>query len=226
MIDKWAGGASPIEGASLNTDTKKLITNSAKASMEKLIAYDKGAEEALGGGFNIYEGKTIVSPEWGGIFDKDKPTNPAADASIYTGTLNTDKMKKAEPSITLIFNQINAAVSHLTTSALNYESTYEDNLYASHAVYKNMITKLSNTLTTLPPSGAIAGVYAMVDSNRGVWKAPANVSLAGVVGLTETIDSKEQEELNVDVVAGKSINAIRAFTGKGVLVWGARDSGG
>jgi phage tail sheath protein FI len=65
-----------------------------------------------------------------------------------------------------------------------------------------------------------------VDSNRGVWKAPANVSLNSVSRLTETIDNKEQEDLNVDVVAGKSINAIRAFTGKGILIWGARTLAG
>ncbi|HEB76484.1 MAG TPA: phage tail sheath family protein, partial [Nitrospirae bacterium] len=70
------------------------------------------------------------------------------------------------------------------------------------------------------------GVYAMVDGSRGVWKAPANVSLSGVAGLTETIDSDEQKDLNVDTTAGKSINAIRAFTGKGILVWGARTLAG
>jgi phage tail sheath protein FI len=40
------------------------------------------------------------------------------------------------------------------------------------------------------------------------------------------IDNDQQEDLNVDVNAGKSINAIRAFTGKGTLVWGARTLAG
>jgi hypothetical protein len=65
-----------------------------------------------------------------------------------------------------------------------------------------------------------------VDANRGVWKAPANVSLASVSGLTQKINGEDQEELNVDVNAGKSINAIRAFTGKGILIWGARTLAG
>jgi hypothetical protein len=72
----------------------------------------------------------------------------------------------------------------------------------------------------------VAGVYCAVDNSRGVWKAPANVSLNSVVGVTERIDSKEQEDLNVDVNAGKSINAIRPFSGKGILVWGARTLAG
>ncbi|HJY22539.1 MAG TPA: phage tail sheath C-terminal domain-containing protein, partial [Hanamia sp.] len=72
----------------------------------------------------------------------------------------------------------------------------------------------------------IAGVYASVDSNRGVWKAPANVGLNGVTDVTCKITDDVQNGLNVDVTSGKSINAIRAFTGKGILVWGARTLAG
>ena len=78
----------------------------------------------------------------------------------------------------------------------------------------------------LPPSAAVVGVYALVDSTRGVWKAPANVSLNMVSGLTKQVTDEAQSGLNVDVVAGKSINVIRAFTGKGILIWGARTLAG
>ena len=67
----------------------------------------------------------------------------------------------------------------------------------------------------------MAGVYTMVDNDRGVWKAPANVSLSSVVSPAVEIDSEEQEDLNV-TTQGKSINAIRSFIGEGVLVWGGR----
>lgn len=77
----------------------------------------------------------------------------------------------------------------------------------------------------LPPSAAIAGVYARVDNDRGVWKAPANVSLRNVLGPTHLISDKDQESLNVDP-NGKSIDAIRSFTGRGTLVWGARTLAG
>lgn len=73
----------------------------------------------------------------------------------------------------------------------------------------------------MPPSSAMAGVYANVDSTRGVWKSPANVSLTFVRKPTVVIDKDSQEDLNVDTT-GKSVNAIRSFTGKGILVWGAR----
>lgn len=78
----------------------------------------------------------------------------------------------------------------------------------------------------LPPSGAVAGIYAKVDSERGVWKAPANVSVATVVKPTIACTASEQGDMNVDSTAGKSVNVIRAFTGRGTLVWGARTLAG
>lgn len=78
----------------------------------------------------------------------------------------------------------------------------------------------------MPASGAVAGVFARVDGQRGVWKAPANENLNGVVGLSEHISDADQETLNVDPVGGRSINAIRTFPGKGILIWGARTLAG
>lgn len=94
------------------------------------------------------------------------------------------------------------------------------------ALYQQLKAALAQQYITLPPSGAIAGVYATVDRERGVWKAPANISLSGVIGPVVKINDADQENLNVDAVSGKSINAIRAFSGKGTLVWGARTLAG
>ncbi len=89
-----------------------------------------------------------------------------------------------------------------------------------------MIRSIKSHTLTLPPSAAIAGVYASVDDSRGVWKAPANVSLKLVRGLARKITDEEQAGLNVDAEGGKSINAIRPFTGQGILVWGSRTLAG
>lgn len=78
----------------------------------------------------------------------------------------------------------------------------------------------------MPPSPAMAGVYARVDASRGVWKAPANVSLNSVIKPSMLLTDEQQGRLNVDTTAGKSINVIRAFTGRGILVWGARTLAG
>jgi uncharacterized protein len=94
------------------------------------------------------------------------------------------------------------------------------------ALYNQTKTLLNQQRVVMPPSAAIAGIYAQVDRQRGVWKAPANVSVAGVIGPVTKITHEQQESLNVDPTAGKSINAIREFTGKGTLVWGARTLAG
>ena len=77
-------------------------------------------------------------------------------------------------------------------------------------------------MNELPPSGAMAGLFTMVDNSRGVWKAPANVSINMVSAPAINISYDEQQNLNVDPITGKSINVIREFPGIGTLVWGAR----
>jgi len=94
------------------------------------------------------------------------------------------------------------------------------------SLYNQIKSSLANQRVTLPPSPAIAGVYASVDRDRGVWKSPANVSLNAVLGPDTKISDTRQDYLNIDPDAGKSINAIRSFTGKGTLVWGARTLAG
>lgn len=93
--------------------------------------------------------------------------------------------------------------------------------------YNTIKSEIDKQLTVeLAPATAIAGIYARVDNDRGVWKAPANVSISKVEKPTVEITDEDQKILNVDVNSGKSINAIRKFTGKGVLVWGARTLAG
>ena len=69
----------------------------------------------------------------------------------------------------------------------------------------------------VPPSGHVLGVYARVDTERGVWKAPANEILRGVLDLPYQVDERTQEVLNP-----RGVNIIRAFTGRGIRLWGAR----
>ncbi len=87
--------------------------------------------------------------------------------------------------------------------------------------YNNILLHIKTELNLLAPSAAMAGVYTFVDNNRGVWKAPANISVSSVVKPSVNISHDEQEDLNVTLY-GKSVNAIRPFIGEGVLVWGAR----
>jgi len=117
-----------------------------------------------------------------------------------------------------------AEINKLSTSANASNATNNElhkTLSAVCPLYTKVLAGIQNKLNLLPPSAAMAGVYTMVDNTRGVWKAPANVSLSAVSSPTVNITHEEQEDLNVNT-AGKSINAIRTFIGEGTLVWGAR----
>ncbi|KAA6345999.1 hypothetical protein EZS27_005579 [termite gut metagenome] len=88
-------------------------------------------------------------------------------------------------------------------------------------LYRDIIKEMRMTLNLLPPSAAMAGVITLTDNAKGVWKAPANTSIATTISPALSISNDEQEDMNVPL-SGKSINAIRAFTGEGIKVWGAR----
>lgn len=98
------------------------------------------------------------------------------------------------------------------------------------AIYSKVKGAINEYGVSLAPGAAMAGVYARVDNARGVWKAPANVGVAGIKGgdrgLSFKVTDDFQDGMNVDPTAGKSVNAIRYFTGKGTLVWGARTLAG
>jgi phage tail sheath protein FI len=105
------------------------------------------------------------------------------------------------------------------------ENPQESLFHTNSQLYATIKKQIDNFKVILPPSSTMAGVYAMVDSTRGVWKAPANVSLNYVFEPQVKIDDNDQQDMNV-TGTGKSINAIRFFTGKGILVWGARTLAG
>lgn len=121
-----------------------------------------------------------------------------------------------DPTTASILTKIEGAGNDPTVVA-----QYNAALTNSSQTYNNIMTQVLGIVNTLPPSGGMAGVYAIND-NSGVWNSPANVSMVGVSDLPIRLSNQQQENLNVDFVSGKSINAIRYFIGQGVIIWGAR----
>jgi uncharacterized protein len=70
---------------------------------------------------------------------------------------------------------------------------------------------------TMPPGGHIAGIYAQIDTTRGVWIAPDNAILVGVTAISQNVSSSESDQLNA-----RGIDLIRTFPAQGTRVWGAR----
>jgi phage tail sheath protein FI len=79
------------------------------------------------------------------------------------------------------------------------------------------LNPLASQTIDVPPSGAVCGIYARSDNQRGVWKAPANETVTGALALQRDIRFGEQEVLNP-----LGINCIRSLPNRGIRVWGAR----
>lgn len=123
---------------------------------------------------------------------------------------------------TSVFKEVQACVSAVQLAAIQQLNTLESSLLKNFPLYTHIVEAARRSVNTLPPSGLMAGIYSSVDAERGVWKAPANVSVSAISELNYLMDDRGQEDVNIDVNGGKSINALRTFPGRGDLVWGAR----
>jgi Bacteriophage tail sheath protein len=97
----------------------------------------------------------------------------------------------------------------------------DQNLVNAIPLMGQIQTIIATKMSLLPASGAMAGVYSYIDSTRGVWNAPANVTLNSVLRPNVNINGDLQGPLNAPI-GGKSVNVIREFVGRGPVVWGAR----
>jgi hypothetical protein len=96
-----------------------------------------------------------------------------------------------------------------------------DTKYAAIYYPRVFMPDPTNVSIPVPPSGHIAGIYARVDEERGVHKAPANEVIADITGLELTVNKAEQDILNPEP---DNIDVLRDFRreGRGLRVWGAR----
>lgn len=96
-------------------------------------------------------------------------------------------------------------------------SLYDSKYAALYYPWVQVFDPLQNRGAFAPPSGHVAGIYARTDQEVGVHKAPANAVVRQVGDVEATVTTGMQDILNP-----RGINAIRAFPGRGIRVWGAR----
>ncbi|MEJ3405459.1 phage tail sheath subtilisin-like domain-containing protein [Rathayibacter sp. YIM 133350] len=94
---------------------------------------------------------------------------------------------------------------------------YDSKFAALYYPWVKVLDPITGTNRFVPPSGHLAGIWARNDSERGVFKAPANEIIRGAVAVQTQLTRTEQELLNPI-----GINALRFFPGRGIRVWGAR----
>jgi len=131
-----------------------------------------------------------------------------------------------DPKINLAEILLEPKAQEVLNSTISNPKDLHLGLLNSSPTYQSILGVMAKSLRSVPPSGAIAGIYSQTDLRRGVWKAPAGISANGFQAPSVTISDRDQENMNVDSISGKSINAIRYFRGKGILVWGARTLAG
>jgi len=228
-VDVLVGaGAGKVEYPILKASLTSLITSTLKDIFNTLTGYDKELAAKISGSAYTTQfdtGTVPSAPAWVAIFGASAPA--ASSVIPVTAATNPDRMDAVLPLLKALFDKLNSTwLSSVVGVAREMETKKHEGLAASFPLYNTILMGIQNTSTTVPPSGAIAGIYAYVDRTRGVWKAPANVSISGIVGPKDTFSASELDALNVDPNSGKSINAIRKFTGKGTLVYGARTLAG
>lgn len=103
-----------------------------------------------------------------------------------------------------------------TDDLINYRNMIDSTYAAMYHPWIQVYDRAANKAGYIPPSGAVCGVYARTDVNRGVHKAPANENVA-CTGLKINYTTSEQDILNPE-----GINLIRQLPGQGIKVWGAR----
>jgi hypothetical protein len=225
LVDGMAAGAGAFTHPSLRADVGRAVTNTFLPALSGLIAVERELDGKLDAAYALqYPAVGVLAlADWDTLFTDDAPS---ASTTAISGADDATRLGAALAAIQRTFGSLSSALANIDAAALAYKSNTEANLLESFGTYRDIVRGVNSTLTACPPSGAIAGIYALVDGQRGVWKAPANVSLTGVIAPTYALDSDDTDNLNVDATAGKSVNAIRSFVGKGTLVWGARTLAG
>ncbi len=226
------GKTSTISDSDLKKYVENVIATSLRPYLQSLIDFkavyntlkDPATNAVFIGGKLI--SATIIAADFEAIWG----TLAVSAPNPYTGLLETSTpleadLNKIQLALDKLRTGILAAMNSGMTSIENYIEQQETTLIANMPLYAEIVAKLAVSMNTVPPSGAIAGIYAKTDATRGVWKSPANVSINGIIGLTDDINDANQEDMNIHET-GKSINAIRKFTGKGFLVWGGRTLAG
>ncbi|QTE47020.1 phage tail sheath family protein [Mucilaginibacter rubeus] len=214
----------PAVGALYGKDIDALSKDAKlSAAVTNLIAYEKNVKVAA----NTTAGRN-PTPVYS-VLDNTAWITNSTYAAIAANADNFTKDAAGALSIVQALQDTVATIltgfGALINGALFYENLAEQALFSGNVFFSAANSAITLKMSTIPPSGAIAGVYANVDGTRGVWKAPANVSLNNVIGPAVKIDNSDQDDMNV-TATGKSINAIRAFAGRGTLVWGARTLAG
>jgi uncharacterized protein len=115
------------------------------------------------------------------------------------------------------FLVLDSQPNEIDSGTLNPRTAHDTKYAAFYYPWYWGLHPRSGVLIKIPPGGAVTGIYARSDNERGVWKAPANEVVRGASELEFDVTKGQQDALNP-----RGVNVIRQFPGRGIRVWGAR----
>ncbi len=236
----------PGQNASISGDYIQLTAFSPVPINAPVLCTNFGDFTRSFGDFSTDQGQRNLAHAVYGFFNNGGTRcwvarSKAADAASITAALNTFKPID-EIAIVAVPGSLDAAVQgavldlceglgdrfaildgqRATTFApASIQGTVRTSNYAAlYFPWISVYDPVLNTNAFVAPSGHIAGIYARVDAQRGVHKAPANEVIRGALGVEQRLSKSDQDGLNPN-----GINVVRAFDGS-ITVWGARTLGG
>jgi len=209
------------ESSALGILVRKVGAPAGARPADGMQVLDGGADDANPLGVDDYNGEAI--PGGRGVqglaaLELDSYRDVAL---VYAPSVSTDIAKAIVSHCERLkfrFAVIDSPNGQSSTGGLNPRNTVTDSSYAGF-YYPWIITADPRTgaRKLIPPGGHVLGVYARSDTERGVFKAPANEILRGALALEYEINDNLQDDLNP-----KGVNVVRSFPGRGIRVWGAR----
>ena len=195
QIDEFVNGSAPdkLTLPDFLADVTAGITSNFDTAFAEVVALNLEADADITTYAATDFDPMVTAASW--------PLSVAAVASAdISETTDANRRIAAVNLLQPLFDEINTSyINLIVNAAASYAETLDDSLALSFPVYKSILTGVSKSMTVMPPSGAVAGVYAQVDRTRGVWKAPANVSLNNVLSPATVFTATQLENLNVEI---------------------------
>ena len=138
--------------------------------------------------------------------------NNTANANTITNLLIAHA-QKMRYRIAVLDSGDGQGIADVRAMRARFDSTYA----ALYYPWVRVLDPVTRKEINLPPSGFVAGIYARNDTNRAVYKAPANEVVNLALGFEKLLNKAQQEVLNPE-----GINCFRFFEGRGFRLWGAR----
>jgi len=180
-----------------------------------------GGADGATPGDNDYIGSSVDPKTGMYLLDKGLDLNFFSIPGVTTVAVQVAMDAYAAGRTTVMALLDSPLAADTVTEVYNYRQ-FTLNLNSPHSVmyYPWVIVKdpsVGNQRVAIPPSGHMSGEWANTAATRGVHVSPANVTLAGVIALTHYTSDGEQDILNPI-----GVNCIRAYTGEGIKIMGAR----